>query len=263
MTWDEVSEWAHCRKGLVQILDLWCHRGCSTPPSHPNSNPCIMVIASDASRTPNPIRIADDTTKETVTLPAGELGIHGFITDLNPFLFLVHITRQQLIDHQHFRAPYLKCFDDLYDGDDPPLYGGPRARNIIRFTRPTRPTDSDIRDFFIYHWPGVLLERTSSRLSRSFRCFPRVQPVDDPILMSHDLAVHLIERVISPVSGQAYILTLFDARKHLRKRKEYLCMSYGWLSYRFFYTKLAAFYFFGGTSLGMRASWTFHAKNRL
>jgi len=164
-----------------------------TPLSHPNSNPRIM--GNFTSRTPNPIRVTDHTRKETITLSAGgSASSSGF--KLNPLLFLARITRQQLVDHKPFRAPYLKCLHDLYDVDALPCLG----KQLLLHIRPTKPTDSDIRDFFLYHWPEVLLRKPRDL---GFKSPARVPPFDGAIHLSHGLALHLIEKVIPPVSGRS------------------------------------------------------------
>jgi len=88
----------------------------------------------------NPVRFTD---------PGRRRSILTLADDTNPFLPLIHNTRQQLLDHQAYRKPFHKCILSLYRA------GSSAHRWERRKIRPTDPTDTDIHTFILSHWPEV------------------------------------------------------------------------------------------------------------
>ena len=146
----------------------------------------------------------------------------------------MYITRQQLVDHELFRA-VLEVFPRslrLRRLAKSPVEEGSCSKIIFDLlTR--KPADSDIYEIFLHHWPEVLLKKTRDRLPRASHSSGLVRFFDDAIQMSDVLAIRLIERVIFPVLRRTYILILSDARKHVRKHKEFPWMNCDWPSYQF------------------------------
>lgn len=107
----------------------------------------------------------------------------------NPIPSLVHTVRQQLLDHQSYREPYLKCLLALYRA------GESSHQGRIRRIRPSKPTDSDIRDFILFHWPEVQLRSKRDFISRIREEVKKVRPLDDAIHLSCGLVTDLIGKV--------------------------------------------------------------------
>ena len=109
--------------------------------------------------------------------------------DTNPLLPLIHKTRQQLLDHQAYREPFLKCLLSLY------RTGSATHRRERRKIRPTDPTDADIHTFILSHWPEVQLRERRDFMPRFEHDVGEVRPLDSAIHVNRALATQLIKKV--------------------------------------------------------------------
>ena len=109
----------------------------------------------------------------------------------NPILSLIHTIRQQFLDHQAYRKPFLNCLCTLYHA------GGGTHERYIRRVRPIPPTDSDIRDFIWFHWPQVQLKTERGYMPELRQEAFELRPLDDAIHVSCGLATNLTAKVTS------------------------------------------------------------------
>lgn len=158
--------------------------------SHPDYlNPTDPLKHLDRPMPPNLITLRSPANSITLSNPPSGASE----SPPNPILTLVSTVRQQLLDHESYREPYLKCLRNLYHARQ----GTEQQR--MRKIRPTKPTDSDIRDFFLSRWPEVRL--------RDRGVMP-LKPLDDAICGCQRLASDLVEKVtirgsLIPLVGDA------------------------------------------------------------
>jgi len=112
----------------------------------------------------------------------------------NPILTLISTVRQQLLDHKSYLEPYLKCLHQLCHAKQ----GTEQQR--LRKIRPTKPADSDVRDFFLSHWPEVHLRddagpRYPWKTRVEEHVYVPVNPLNDAIRGNPWLASDLMEKV--------------------------------------------------------------------
>ena len=147
--------------------------------------PIVSPMHSDHTHHPAPIRIRDPETQQTATLSdISELSS----SSINPLLSLISQTRQRLLDNPSFRAPYVKCLHDLYCAAK-----SPRVKWHLRQVRRSdlRPTDEDVLEFLIVHWPEVLLTEDPE----IFWSVRRIRPRDGAMHLSRGMATQIVEKV--------------------------------------------------------------------
>lgn len=113
----------------------------------------------------NPVHFTD---------PGRRRSILTLADDTNPFLPLTHNTRQ-LLNHQAYREPFLKCLLSLYRA------GSSAHRRERRKIRPTEPTGVDIHTFALSHWPEVQLRERRDFMPRFEFDVEQVRPLDNTI----------------------------------------------------------------------------------
>ena len=142
---------------LRSFIDSLCQPSYTDSPEHPDlsfpipPNNITLRSLTDAITLP-------DTPSDTPQSPP------------NPILTLISTVRQQLLDHKSYREPFLKYLCIPYHGRQ-----GTEQRQL-RKIRPIKPTDSDVRHFFLSHWPEVHLKdhigpyATANRLNNAICC---------------------------------------------------------------------------------------------
>ena len=128
---------------------------------------------------PNPTQLTD--TKLIIT--DAELSSVALGSSIgNPVLALTHTTRTQLLKHQIYRKPFLNCLHSLYKPQD----HEPGQLSHL----------NDIRNFILYHWSEVLLEKRQDYITYGFLAAGRVRPLDDAIHLNRGLAALLVDKTM-------------------------------------------------------------------
>lgn len=116
---------------------------------------------------------------------------------------LLHIIRRQLLNNRSYREPYLDILLDIYD------LGTPKTKKRIRKTRPTRPTDLDIRQFLYSQWPEIILrstEMSDTSYNWAFTVGWTLMEGESTIYMSHDFVSHLQRKASTALSDHRQCL---------------------------------------------------------
>ena len=143
-----------------------------TGPQHPDSTSFATPPSHNAITLRSPTNSV--TLSDTTPSDAPESSTP------NPILALISTVRQQLLDHESYREPYVKFLRNLHHAKQ----GTEQER--LRKIRPTKPTDSDVRGFFLSHWPEVHLRD---------RVKEHANPLSDAICGHRWLASEFIEKV--------------------------------------------------------------------
>ena len=121
---------------------------------------------------------------------------------VNPVFALIHTTRIQLLKHQIYREPFLKCLHSLYK----PRQGhNPDQLSHLNDIRPTKPTDADVRNFILHHWPEVSLKKRQEYMPRSLIDAGHVRPLDDAIHLNRGLAALLVAKTMEKVKYLCHV----------------------------------------------------------